>query len=142
MSRIQLTIYYPPPTPICRRMLWLLCLGKIGNISGSNRTEAELEKMSSDFFEEELNGRQIENIVLLAQALATEENKILQNSHLRDALNEFKAFNDELCKDQNTKGIKRHAVAEPFRGRHKKRKLIKEAEDSDENLWSVGERNA
>jgi hypothetical protein len=95
-SRIHLAIKYPSLSTASRCDLWR-------NFITSTSASSHLSWLTSNCLEslaaEELNGRQIKNIVRTAQALAVSSNKQLMLRHIRTAMDAMKMFEADFAED-------------------------------------------
>jgi SpoVK/Ycf46/Vps4 family AAA+-type ATPase len=94
-SRIHLAIKYPKLGQSSRRKLWRTFL--------SYTSQTSLEALAADgtldeLAEEDLNGRQIKNIVRTAHTLALSENAPIRKDHIISAIEPMKLFELELEK--------------------------------------------
>jgi len=95
-SRIHLAIKYPSLSTASRCDLWR-------SFITSTSPNSHLSWLTSNCLEslaaEELNGRQIKNIVRTAQALAVCSNNRLMMRHIRTALDAMKMFEADFAED-------------------------------------------
>lgn len=92
-SRIHLAIKYPKLGPSSRRKLWHTFL------SQTSRQSAELlaaDGTLDEVAEEELNGRQIKNIVRTAYTLALSDKAPIRREHIVAAVEPIKQFEMDL----------------------------------------------
>lgn len=92
-SRVHLAIYYPKLSRTSRKSLWYLFL------SHSSVESAEALKANGtldQIADEELNGRQIKNVVRSAHSLALSENSLIQSHHVTMALKPMKIFEKDF----------------------------------------------
>jgi len=99
-SRIHLAIKYPKLGPSSRRKLWHTFL--------SHTSKPSVEVFAADgtldeLAEEDLNGRQIKNIVRTAHTLALSENATIRKDHIISAIEPMKLFELELEKTATEK---------------------------------------
>ncbi|RFU78686.1 p-loop containing nucleoside triphosphate hydrolase [Trichoderma arundinaceum] len=88
-SRIHLAIHYPKLSRISRQDLWHLFLSRSSAQSAEElKADGTLELIA----DEELNGRQIKNVVRLAHSLAFGEKTLIQPHHVTMALESMKDF--------------------------------------------------
>jgi len=59
-------------------------------------TTQDQDQMVDEFAVEELNGRQIKNVVRVAQALSLQQGQLTQKQHISFALNAMKCFDDAM----------------------------------------------
>ncbi|KAF4991839.1 hypothetical protein FGRMN_7557 [Fusarium graminum] len=89
ISRIHLAIYYPPLAPSSRReLLFTFLKGISEGDAEALKLDGSLEKIAK----ENLNGRQIKNIVRTACALAQSGSTEIRGYHLETALRPIKHF--------------------------------------------------
>lgn len=93
-SRIHLTIQYPKLDRNGRQTLWNTFISKTTLNSGVTDMEGFLDSLAS----EDLNGRQIKNVVRIALAMASQEGEPLGQRHFEVALDAMKCF------DENSEG--------------------------------------
>jgi AAA+ superfamily predicted ATPase len=116
-SRIQIAIRYEPPTQLQRECIWESFIRKAlteRNISQSD--EADIMKAISKLSRENLNGRQIRNIVQLATLLARSDNDNghrVQLKHINEALNDTLQFQKSI-KDGDKNPLNRNSAWNPF----------------------------
>ncbi|KAK4199253.1 P-loop containing nucleoside triphosphate hydrolase protein [Triangularia verruculosa] len=96
-SRIHLAIHFPPLSFDIRLSLWDAFISK-----ASSESAQVLGRSGSltQLAMEELNGRQIKNIVRTAFALAVSEGTTIQLEHITMALDAMKAFEDDFDASQ------------------------------------------
>lgn len=87
-SRIHLIIHYPALDIASRLHIWKTCV-RMGN-SESQLTDRDLENLAKN----EINGRQIKNIVKTGRLLSKQQNVPLAMDHLEMVL---KVKNGEFC---------------------------------------------
>ncbi len=80
-SRIHLTIHYPALDAASRLVIWKMFIEMGGGECGLS--EAELEKLAR---EEEMNGREIKNVVKTARLLAKQEGVGVRMGHVEVVL--------------------------------------------------------
>ena len=123
-SRIQVSIHYPPLNRASRQQLWQIFLSKA---SRPHRPENEWTDISEELASEELNGRQIRDVVRIAQASAFGEGGVIKMRHLRDALDALRTFDEEFEKgrepSESCSSLKR-----------KRRRMEYEDSDLDEDI--------
>jgi SpoVK/Ycf46/Vps4 family AAA+-type ATPase len=94
-SRIHVSIYYPKLPLDSRRKIWVEFLRRaMGHSYPSWVTERHLDQLAK----EDLNGRQIRNVIRTAHALATGENVAIQPYHLKTAIQGIKEFHMALAR--------------------------------------------
>ena len=83
-SRIHVSIHFPNLTPDARQQVWQTFLLKIPGISADNAllATATLRGLAA----QDLNGRQIKNVVRAAYSLAKSERAVLEYRHIHTAL--------------------------------------------------------
>lgn len=91
-SRIHLAIQYPKLDRDSRKSLWWTFLSKTSLDTGIQ----DIEEMMDELASEELNGRQIKNIVRIAQALAFQDGQQTRKDHIIYALDALKCFDERL----------------------------------------------
>lgn len=92
-SRVHLAIYYPKLSETSRKTLWYLFLSH-SSVESAEALKANgtLDRIAG----EELNGRQIKNVVRSAHSLAFSENSLIQSRHVTMALKPIKAFEKDF----------------------------------------------
>lgn len=92
-SRVHLAIYYPKLSRTSRKTLWYLFLSH-SSVESAKALEANgtLDQIA----DEELNGRQIKNVVRSAHSLAFSENSSIQSHHVSMALKPIKNFEKDF----------------------------------------------
>jgi SpoVK/Ycf46/Vps4 family AAA+-type ATPase len=91
MSRIHLSLYYPPLSPETRGSIWKSFIGK-GN--GSEMPDWLNEKLMKRLISYNINGRQIKNTIRMACSIAANEQRELLPEDILsglDALQDFEA---------------------------------------------------
>lgn len=89
-SRIHMAVRYEDLNADAREKIWKSLIGKLGEVSIS-----DLEPNLRDLAKWRLNGRQIRNVLLVAQSLALKENQPLAYHHLKHTIEntlEFQRF--------------------------------------------------
>ena len=66
-SRIHIAIKFPDPTPALRRQIWQRFISRLDE--SEYRAKQELTERLDDLQEWNLNGRQIRNVIMIAQSL-------------------------------------------------------------------------
>ncbi|KFA71440.1 hypothetical protein S40288_04279 [Stachybotrys chartarum IBT 40288] len=94
MSRIHLTIFYPPLGPSSRALVWKNILTQSGMEFESDVVEPDLIASMDD---DTMSGRHIKNLIQIACTLATGEGKPLSKSHLRLAKSATISFDSRLA---------------------------------------------
>lgn len=95
-SRIHLAIKYPSLSTASRCDLWRNFITRTSlNSHLSWLTNSCLESLAA----EDLNGRQIKNIVRTAQTLAVSSNNQLTLGHIRTAMDAMKMFEADFAED-------------------------------------------
>lgn len=95
-SRIQLAIKYPALSPTFRRNLWRTFILRASPESSLDWLNT---KSLDGLANEDLNGRQIKNIVRTAYALAASQNRDMALAHIDMALKAMKAFETDFAGD-------------------------------------------
>ena len=96
-SRIHLMIKYHPLSSSTRGDLWRFFVNKTAREGESERlSETDLDELSS----EDLNGRQIKNIVRTAHALALSAREPLRKVHILTALNATGSFDRDFVEER------------------------------------------
>ncbi|KAK3352785.1 hypothetical protein B0T25DRAFT_568046 [Lasiosphaeria hispida] len=99
-SRIHLAIKYPKLEPSSRRKLWHTFLLQISKPSAEAlAADGTLDELA----EEQLNGRQIKNVVRTAYTLALSENAPIRKDHIISAVGPMKLFEMEMEKTATEK---------------------------------------
>ncbi|UKZ46573.1 hypothetical protein TrVGV298_000778 [Trichoderma virens] len=92
-SRIHLAIHYPKLSRTSRQSLWHLFLSRSSAESvDSLKADGTLDRIA----DEELNGRQIKNVVRLAYSLALSESSLIKAHHINIALEPMKNFEKDF----------------------------------------------
>lgn len=92
-SRIHLPIHYPKLPRTSRQSLWYLFLSRSSAESAESlKADGTLDRIA----DEELNGRQIKNVVRLAYSLALDENSLIKPHHVATALEPMKHFEKDF----------------------------------------------
>lgn len=101
-SRIHLAIKYPPLSMTSRRDLWKLFI-----LRGGPQTPPQW--MTDQFLDrlavEELNGRQIKNIVRTACAIAVGNNTDMNQKHIAMGLKAIKTFEADVAGEKVDKNV-------------------------------------
>ncbi|KAF5698702.1 P-loop containing protein [Fusarium mundagurra] len=118
-SRIQVAIHYPKLDIASRKRLWQIFLAKASTKIQNPSSWADL---ASKFAHEELNGRQMRDIVRIAHAAAFGAGADIGYDHLHNAIDALRTFDEEF--EKNRKPIE--ALFE-YRA-HKRRRV--QSEDS------------
>ncbi|KAJ4318724.1 hypothetical protein N0V84_006717 [Fusarium piperis] len=118
-SRIQVAIHYPPLNQQSRQALWQIFLSK--SSLPATRKE-DWYQVSAEMALEELNGRQIRDVVRIAHASAFGEDSRITVRHLRDALDAMRTFEVEFDKGRDAE------VDSP--APRKRKRLRREVDDS------------
>jgi hypothetical protein len=107
-SRIHLAIKYPALSHDSRRDLWRAFIFRVSPESELDWVNmASLDKLAN----EELNGRQIKNIVRTAHALAVSQNSDLRLSHINMALKVMSKFEMDFVQDKAKRRIEEDSPA-------------------------------
>jgi len=105
-SRIHLAIHYPKLPKETRKSLWRTFLGRASPESAAAMIyNDELD----DFAQEDLNGRQIRNVVRTAHALAISDGSMIAVEHVQMALGAMKTFEADF--DAGTAEAQRESTA-------------------------------
>ncbi|KAH8901286.1 hypothetical protein GQ53DRAFT_631411, partial [Thozetella sp. PMI_491] len=105
-SRIHLAIHYPELSINCRRRLWHLFLCKLSQEEAQMfDSDGTLDKLA----QEDLNGRQIKNIVRTASALAFSDMKPLRADHIFGAVKSMKDF-DATFDDLRSSSLRKYSL--------------------------------
>ncbi|KAI3579743.1 hypothetical protein IWW34DRAFT_694044 [Fusarium oxysporum f. sp. albedinis] len=97
-SRIQVAIHYPKLDIASRQSLWQIFLAKASTTIQDPGSWADL---ASKFAHEELNGRQIRDIVRIAHASAFGAGVDIRYDHLHNAIDALRTFDEEFEKNRN-----------------------------------------
>ena len=105
-SRIHIAIKYPALTSTFRRRIWIRFIQRLDD----KETEAkrELEEHLDDLEKWELNGRQIRNVLSLAESIALNKERrrgALRFRHVEEVANatlDFQHFFDDAAKDRRS----------------------------------------
>jgi DNA replicative helicase MCM subunit Mcm2 (Cdc46/Mcm family) len=98
-SRIHLALSFPPLSVEYRKRLWKRFLVNATGRHPRFLTEKYMDKIAK----EEINGRQIKNIVRLSFALATSANRQIQPSDVDESLQSLRSFEEDFEEAQNNK---------------------------------------
>jgi len=99
-SRVSLAVRYNPLTQELRRQIWLNFINRLDPLEAEAKTQL-LERLD-DIQEWEINGRQIRNILGMAQSIALAKEKrrgALRFSHVEKVANETLRFQDYFEED-------------------------------------------
>jgi hypothetical protein len=94
-SRIHVALRYGELTPKAKKAVWKMFLDMCRKVEGmevAEFSEAELDLLARN----QLNGRQIKNLVRTAQALALNEKKMLTMDHIRRVIEVAETFDRDL----------------------------------------------
>ncbi|MCJ1350164.1 MAG: hypothetical protein MMC33_000145 [Icmadophila ericetorum] len=98
-SRIHLAIKYPALSPTSRRILWKSFIASVS----PEPSQVWLDRLNPESLDslasEDVNERQIKNIVRTAYALATSQSETLAIHHFKTVLNATKAFETDFAKE-------------------------------------------
>lgn len=92
-SRIHLPIPYPKLSRASRQRLWHLFLSRC---SAESAKSLEADGTLDRIADEELNGRQVKNVVRLAHSLALREKSLIKARHISIALEPLKNFEHDF----------------------------------------------
>jgi len=92
-SRIHLAIKYPALSHSSRRDLWKSFISKASPAPPAWMNPESLNELAS----ENLNGRQIKNIVRTAHALAVGQNSDMRLDHINMAMRAMKTFEKDIA---------------------------------------------
>jgi hypothetical protein len=95
-SRVHLALSFPPLSFEYRRQLWKRFLVNASESRPCFLTEKYLDQISK----EEINGRQIKNIVRLSFALATSSNRQLDQTDIEQGLPSLRSFEGDFKEAQ------------------------------------------
>ncbi|KAM7197818.1 P-loop containing nucleoside triphosphate hydrolase protein [Naviculisporaceae sp. PSN 640] len=120
-SRVHLAIYYPKLAKESRASIWRTFLGKVSQeflqeISASGA----LEKFAS----KDINGRQIKNVVRMAQARAVSDGEKVSEKYVEEALDAMDDFDHVRELDDNVRSRRR-------------RRQDSDTEDDSDSLWGT-----
>ncbi|KAK5633988.1 hypothetical protein RRF57_009702 [Xylaria bambusicola] len=89
-SRIHLAIYYPPLDVASRAEIWKACISRCdGRVETEVLEDSAIELLSH----ENLNGREIRNVVHMANALAATQERPIREQDFTQALSAMRTFN-------------------------------------------------
>lgn len=94
-SRIHIALRYSELNQKARKAVWTMFLDKVKNMEGLDAvafTDYDLEILSRN----QLNGRQIKNLVRTAQALALNEKEKLTMEHIKRVIEVAESFGHDL----------------------------------------------
>ncbi|ETS86639.1 hypothetical protein PFICI_00467 [Pestalotiopsis fici W106-1] len=105
-SRVSLAIKYSELSPALRRQIWLNFIARLG----SSETEAKEQLLArlDDIKEWKLNGRQIRNVITMAQSLALAENRMrgrLRFDHIQQVAADTLGFQDLFEEEYRTSKV-------------------------------------
>ncbi|KAL7946245.1 P-loop containing nucleoside triphosphate hydrolase protein [Trichoderma barbatum] len=114
-SRIHLAIHYPKLSRTSRQSLWNLFLSRSSTESvESLKANGTLDRIA----DEELNGRQIKNVVRLAYSLALSENSLIKPHHITIALEPMKHFEKDF--ENENEDVERQRAVNDSDGNHER----------------------
>ncbi|KAK2056199.1 P-loop containing nucleoside triphosphate hydrolase protein [Colletotrichum caudatum] len=92
-SRIHLALGYRAPDIETRRQLWVQCLSKL---PADERDFDDVDDVSMNFVDQQINGREISNAVNTARTIARFEKEKLQTKHIEQVMSLRASFQDDL----------------------------------------------
>ncbi|KAK1727011.1 uncharacterized protein BDZ83DRAFT_613939 [Colletotrichum acutatum] len=95
-SRIQVAIHYDNLTKMSRKAIWQNFFDMIEESTDEDANMPELERRLDQLASEEMNGRQIRNVLLTARQLAKHRKERLDWEHLSQVIKTSAAFNKYL----------------------------------------------
>lgn len=117
-SRVHLALSFPPLSFEYRRQLWKRFLVN----SFEPRPQFLTEKYLDEISKEEINGRQIKNIVRLSFALATSSNRQIEPRDIEEGLQSLRSFERDFEEAQRKRrrpiedGVQKQAPKKQFFG--------------------------
>jgi len=120
-SRIHLAIHYPKLDNKGRESIWRIFLEKI---SQDCLNECSSSGALRRFASVDLNGRQIKNVVKMAQAHAASDDADISSNHIHEALEVMKCFDDVTGLDGTSR-------ARQKKGPSRKRNDLSESSDEE-----------
>jgi AAA+ superfamily predicted ATPase len=106
-SRVTLAIKYQPLTPRLRRQIWANFIERLS--ATEKEAKLELSERLDDIQEWDLNGRQIRNVITMAQSLALAERRIrgaLRFEHVEQVAAETMRFQDYFDEEYRESRLK------------------------------------
>jgi len=100
-SRVHLAIHFPKLDWSSRRQLWTMFLTRA---AGFDAWQVPSDSSIDEFAEEDLNGRQIKNIVKVAKSLAIKTPERSMEDNVRSAVRAMRSFDQDFSKAADPEG--------------------------------------